>query len=482
MFWRGVLGYLPVNVAQGLVGLFSIVVFTRLLTPEQYGAYALGFSAMSLAHTAVFVWSEAAMARFHARAAEQGNLADHFATLYRLWFGLALIFPLAAGLLVWLLPLNGPIKAAVGAGLAVIVFRSLAKLAQERRRAAGDVRGAALMDVTQTVGGFAIGVVLVLTGAGGAGPLLGLGAIAAVCLTWALRPELKAASGGHYDRKLARVYAGYGLPVALSLILALVIASTDRFLLAGFLGEKAVGVYHAGYTLANRTLDVIFIWLGMAGGPAMVLALERGGLKALQDAAKEQASLMLLLALPAAAGLALTARPLAEIMIGPALSQAAGEVTPWIAVAALFGGLTTYYLHQAFTLGRRTTLLFAAMIAPAAANLILNLILIPRFGIAGAMWATAASYVIGAVASYTLGRRAMPLPIPWETLGRVGLATLLMSIVVARLPSPGGLPELILKAGLGALVYAAAVITLDAGGVRTRGSALVRILRPGTAS
>ena len=34
MFWRGVLGYLPVNIVQGVVGLLTIVVFTRLLTPE----------------------------------------------------------------------------------------------------------------------------------------------------------------------------------------------------------------------------------------------------------------------------------------------------------------------------------------------------------------------------------------------------------------------------------------------------------------
>jgi O-antigen/teichoic acid export membrane protein len=34
MFWRGVLGYLPVNVVQGVVGLLTIVLFTRVLTPE----------------------------------------------------------------------------------------------------------------------------------------------------------------------------------------------------------------------------------------------------------------------------------------------------------------------------------------------------------------------------------------------------------------------------------------------------------------
>ena len=36
-------------------------------------------------------------------------------------------------------------------------------------------------------------------------------------------------------------------------------------------------------------------------------------------------------------------------------------------------GLTNGYTHQAFTLGRRTGLLLAAMSIPAIANLLLNL-------------------------------------------------------------------------------------------------------------
>ena len=59
MFWRGVLGYLPANLVQGVVGLLTIVAFTRLLTPEAYGVYALAFSVMSLVHTCLFVWLEA---------------------------------------------------------------------------------------------------------------------------------------------------------------------------------------------------------------------------------------------------------------------------------------------------------------------------------------------------------------------------------------------------------------------------------------
>ncbi|NBU29546.1 MAG: lipopolysaccharide biosynthesis protein, partial [Caulobacteraceae bacterium] len=63
MFWRGVLGYLPVNIVQGVIGLLTIVAFTRLLSPGDYGVFALAASTMVLSHTALFTWIEAAMAR-----------------------------------------------------------------------------------------------------------------------------------------------------------------------------------------------------------------------------------------------------------------------------------------------------------------------------------------------------------------------------------------------------------------------------------
>jgi O-antigen/teichoic acid export membrane protein len=472
MFWRGVVGYLPMNIVQALVGVFSIVVFTRLLSPADYGVYALAFSAMSLAHTLTFTWTEAAMARFYAPQAQAGRLADHFATLYRAWAGLALVFVVIAAALLTLWPGLGPVKLAVAAGLAATLARSLVKLAQERRRAAGDVKGAALLDMGQTLAGFAVGVWLIVAGWRGAAPIAGLGAAAAVALIFVLPGELRRGAGGGFEASRASTYAAYGLPVSLSLILALALATTDRFLLAYYLNDTAVGVYHAGYSLANRTLDVMFLWLGAAGGPALIVALERGGGAALAKAAREQAGFMLALALPASLGLALVARPLADVMVGPALRQGAAEVTPWIAASALFAGLTNGYAHQAFILGRRTGLMLAAMSVPALANVGLCVWLIPRFGLSGAVWATTASFALGLAASLILGRRAQALPIPLGDLTRALLATAAMGGAVAALPAPGGITELAMKAGVGVIVYALAALTLDVGGLRGRAGGL----------
>jgi len=475
MFWRGVLGYLPVNIIQAIAGFGAIVIFTRILSPTDYGAYALAYSVYALVNTVLFTWIEAAMARFYAVEAE--HRANLFATLYRTFAVMALALPVVAGIILVVLPVSGPLKIAIASGLGSAVVRSLLKMAQERRRAAGEVRGFAVYDIAQTGGGFLVGVAMAYGGFGGSAPLLGAGVASASCLIWALPSELSQMRGGRFDGVRLRAYMAYGVPIALSLLMSLALATTDRFVLAGYMTEATVGAYHAGYSLSNRTLDVMFAWLGMAGGPACIMAMERGGHEALVKTAREQAGFMVLIALPAAVGLALTATPLADIMVGPALRASAARVTPWIAVSALFSGLTTYYLHTAFTLSRKTRRLIIAMAIPAAANLALTLILIPRFGLDGAMWATTASYALGMVASYVLGRSALALPVPWATLAQSGTAAAAMVVVVTRLPSLGGVVELTLKAGVGAAVYGFVALALNAGGARSYGAHLLQGLK-----
>jgi O-antigen/teichoic acid export membrane protein len=479
MFWRGVLGYLPVNIVQAIAGFGAIVLFTRLLSPTEYGGYALAYSVTTLLNTCLFTWNEAAMARFHAAETQAGEdaAAALFATLYRTFAVMASAAPVLGGAVLLALPIAGSLKIAVACGLVSGGLRSLLKLAQERRRAAGEVGGYAIYDMAQTGGGFALGAVLACVGVGSASPLLGGGLASAACLIFALPGELARVRPSRFDRVRLATYLAYGLPLSLSLLMSLALSTTDRFVLAAYMNAASVGAYHAGYSLANRTLEVMFVWLGMAGGPACILAFERGGERALRGAAREQASFMLLIALPAAAGLALTARPLADLMIGPALRTAAADVTPWIAVSALFAGFTTYYLNTAFVLAKRTRVLLWALGVPAVANLGLTLALIPRFGLNGAVWATTAAYGMGMVLSYGLGRRVLALPIPWGPLARSAAATGIMALVIWRLPAWGGLPELSVKACIGALTYGAAALAFNAGNARDHGGRILRGLK-----
>ncbi|MFN4287071.1 MAG: lipopolysaccharide biosynthesis protein [Brevundimonas sp.] len=466
MFWRGLWGYLPANIVQGAVGFLAIVIFTRLLTPDDFGRYALAYAVLTLSHVAVFTWLEAAMARFWAAQQTPAQIADHFRSLYRTVFGLSALFVPMVALVLWLWPAPMALKAALAAGLLGVPVRCVVRLVQERYRAAGEVGPAARLDMAQSVLGLLIGVGFAWAGFGGAAPLIGLALAPVLALPFILPAELKFAREGQVDSARLRSYAAYGYPIAASLALTVILSSTDRFLLAAFMNEATVGAYHAGYSLANRTLDVMFIWLGAAGGPALVMALERGGREALASAAREQFSTFVLLALPACVGLMLVAGPLNTLMIGEALRADATRITPWIALAALLSGMTTYYFHQAFTLARRTGWLLGVMAIPALSNVVLNVLLIPAFGIMGAAWATVASFAVGLLASILIGRAVMPMPVHWRTLAQCGLGCTVMAVVVLMLPAWGGLPELLLKAAVGAGVYGVVVLALDTAGIR----------------
>jgi hypothetical protein len=79
--------------------------------------------------------------------------------------------------------------------------------------------------------------------------------------------------------------------------------------------------------------------------------------------------------------------------------------------------------------------------------------------------------------SYGLGRRILALPIPWDALARSGAATLIMALVVWRLPAWGGVAELLVKASVGAMTYGAAALAFNAGAARDHGQRALRSLR-----
>ncbi|NIJ26868.1 polysaccharide biosynthesis C-terminal domain-containing protein [Brevundimonas terrae] len=451
---------------QAVVGVLTILVFTRLLSSTEFGIYALAFSVCSLAHVLVFTWLEAAMARYWAGEATPEGLADLYATLYRVGLVLSLVFIPAAIAVCLLLPLGMEIRLAMAVGLIGVPIRCLLNMVKVALRARGAVRQAAGLDIFFTLAVFILGIAAAWLGLGGASPLVGLLVAPLLALPIALPLERGKQRHGRYNPSRLKAYIAYGYPISMSLSMALILASTDRFMLAWLMNEAAVGAYHASYSIANRTLDIIFLWLGTAGAPALVMALEKGGARALKIAAEDQARILMLVTVPAAVGVALVARPLAEVVIGPELRTASAMVTPWIAASAFLSGWLYYYFNQAFTLSKRTLLLLMSMIIPAIANIALNIILIPKLGLMGAAISTVLGYFIGVLASVIMARRIMTMPLPWKDVMLCSLCAATMAIAVLCLPQIGGFAELMLDAVVGALVYGVLAYGTNAGGVR----------------
>ena len=466
--FRHLAGYAPVNIAAAIASFGGVYVFTRLLGAGEYGRYAVMLSALALIHTISLSWAEAAGYRFAASAEADGRTADHHRTglglmARSLMFSALIICALLAG--TW----NAPeYRAFLPYFVLLLPAMTIIQMALEAHRAGQRVKRYALVETSRLLLGFTCGAVLAWqSGLGALAPFAGLLAasllLAATEGAWLAR----AAKGGHSSAGARREWLGYGVPIAAALMLDILLSAADRFLILYFHGEEAVGGYTAGYGVADKTVLLICAWAAMAGSPLVMAAYERGGRAAARNEATGLATTLLLLGLPAATGLALVARPLAEAMVGEAVRDQAMQIIPWIAFAGLLNGLLIHYFSEAFQLAKRTGQRALLMIVPAGLNIALNVVLLPSsVGVMGAVYATLISYAVGVVLLAWVGRRHVALPIPGGEFLKIALACAAMWPAVSLVPAWGSWVELFAKAVLGATVYGVSIYILNAGGAR----------------
>lgn len=452
----------PLQIAQALVGLGAIAAFTRLMSAEEFGQYAIALSASMLAHTLLFTWAEAAAFRFLPAARAEGRLADHFATLLTLALGLCVAVLIATAALLSFFGLADNLLALCIFAAGAAVLRFIIRIARESDRAALDVGRYAAFETAYLLIGFALGVALLVRfDLGAAAPFGGL-LLAGVLVLFIDAPRLfSEAQGGAASANRAASYASYGAPLALALAIDLGVQTVARFILAAQAGASEVGAYAAAFGLA-RPLDLLFIAAGAAMSPLLLAAYEEKGASAVREPARNGVTLMAAIAFPAALGLAFVAAPLSALLVGEALSAEAARALPWLAVAALASGFNLYYLSEAFQLTRRTGVRALVMLIPGAVQLTLTATLSATHGATGAAIAAAAGAGIGSLVLILAGRGLLTLPLPLAALARAAAATAIMAI--ALVVTPG---DLALQVTIGVATYALAAFALNVADIRS---------------
>lgn len=477
---RRFLALAPLQIAQALAGLGAIAAFTRLMSPEEFGRYALALSASMLAHTLIFTWAEAAAFRFFAAARAERRLADHFATLLAMALGLGGLVLAATAALLAFVGVQEDVAALSAFAAASAVFRFLTRITRESDRAAFDIGRYAALETAYLAVGFAAGVALLTRfDLGAAAPFGGL-LLAGVIVFLIDAPRLFArAKGGNASINRLGAYAAYGAPLALALALDLGVQTIARFILAREAGVADLGVYAAAFGLA-RPLDLIFIGAGATLAPMMLAAYEDKGAEAARDVARNGFELFATLAIPAAAGLALVAQPLAAVLVGETLREQAAAALPWLALSGLAAGFNLYYWSEAFQLTRRTSLRALVMLAPGIVQLALTYYLAPQWGAAGAGAAAAAGALTGSAMLVLIGRRLFALPAPPALLLRVASATGVMALYLSALPAAHDMLGLAISVILGAGVYGIAALTFNVPGARAIVTSAARTVLPAT--
>jgi O-antigen/teichoic acid export membrane protein len=464
----------PLQIAQALIGFGAIAAFTRLMSAEDFGRYALALSISMAAHTLMFTWAEAAAFRFFAAARAEKRLADHFATLLALALTLGLGVLAGTAAVLAFAGLRDDVAALSLFASGAAVLRLITRLGRESDRAALAFGRYAILETVYLVTGFAVGVgLLIMLDFGAAAPFAGLVAAGALVAFIDLPRLLRNARGGEASIVRSLSYASYGTPLALALAVDLGVQAIARLVLASEAGAAPIGAYAAAFGLA-RALDIVFMGISAAFAPLVFAAYEDKGTEAARDAAHGGFVLLAAITVPASIGLALLSQPIATLMVGEALRAETAATLPWLAIAGLMSGFGLYYWSEAFQLTRRTGQRALVMLAPGAVQLGLTAWLSATHGAVGAAMGAAAGASIGVVLLALVGRRLMPLPLPVNALTRIALATAAMTAAVVAFPAAHTTLGLFQSCALGAAIYGAAAIALNVLGVRDFAFAVAR--------
>lgn len=268
--------------------------------------------------------------------------------------------------------------------------------------------------------------------------LLGLragvtGAIFAGLLTWLIVDAVvflqakKVAGGVKFTLNTAYLKRGtkYGVQVHLSNILWFLNQRVDMFLVNGFLGPAAVGLYSVGVGLVEK------LW--MISQAASTVLFPRVAAETDEQRRREFTPLVARTVLwttgLGALTLALLSRWIVLLLYSEAFLPAVGALQALLAgIVALSAGrvLSNDIAGRGFP-----GLNIYTGVAAVATNIALNLLWIPRYGIAGAAWASTVSYTVsflGALLFYCRlsGNRwikvVFPQPGDWALYWRTAVA------------------------------------------------------------
>ena len=416
--------YTAASIGSKLIAVALLPLYTRYLTPADYGAAEVMFSAVVAVSIVIRLGVVEALLRFYYKQGEDPDrvVSTSFATLF--WAGLVSV--------VVLMPFAGPVSELLlgesdpTLGRTAIVGLFVLTLSEylltifrldERARAFFTVT---MLSVLLTI---PVTVVLVvpldlgaeglLLGSYGTGLLIVLGLIAYNRRRLALLP----------DRPLLGRMMSFGLPTMPAELSLYSLSFIDRILIARTLGLAEAGLYSIAIKM-SQGIAVLVRGFQLAFPPLAYSIQDDDEARLAYSAVVTWFVVVMSFVV---AFLWLVAPWLLRIFAAPEFFDAAEVVGPVSAGAALYA----LYMVLLVVLGRtgRTEYNLPATFAGLAVNIGLNLLLLPVWGIVGAGVALVVSYLVVVVLMYVFTRRLFPVPYEWLRLAKVLFATAVLIAV-----------------------------------------------------
>lgn len=465
MLLRHTLIYTSVKLLPAFASLAALMIFTRLMSPEQFGSYSLTVN-VSATLVAIFAnFLVIGLGRFEP-AIKSDSERD---VLHSTITSTAIIISLSVTLFILLLELLNLLPSLSVDFIFLVVLFNVSLLLMLSQK---------LINANLQPKRYGLSLALknfLLLGFGSASLLFGFGmqAVLASLTVACLIASLPAVSLWgkislkRFNLDVLRQLWTYGAPLTLLYLFVMIISFSDRIFIDVMLGSSEVGTYSAGYDLTQYTIGFVASIIHLAAFPIILSTYEKEGEEKTKTLLTTSFKVLLLLMVPVTLGFIATQSEIAKLFLGKAFSSTAIILMPILAVSVLLSAIKSYYFDYTFQLTKTTWLQAIPPLIAAVINCILNYVLILHLGLIGAAYATLVSFIIYLIATIYLSSKIFNLPrFPWLFTIKVGISGLVMAFTVSALPAIlPTLPLLIFKILLGAIIFSVFLLILLKGEV-----------------
>lgn len=246
-----------------------------------------------------------------------------------------------------------------------------------------------------------------------------------------------------FSRAMLQAMLVFGVPLIFANMAAFALNFSDRFFLQHLRSLDVVGIYAVGYKFGFMLNYLLVQPFYVMWQSRMYIIHKRDNHR---EVFRQMFVMFALLLTYAGLGLAIFSPEIMRFMVDPRFAGGQ-EVIPVVALAYVFYGIG-YYSQVGMFLTDNTGHVGAVGAGAAVLNLALNYVLVGKFGMMGAAWATALSFAALAAASYWRSEAVLPLSLG---MGRVmaGVAMGIAAYVLCRLFTPSSLgAALAMKTGV----------------------------------
>ena len=254
-----------------------------------------------------------------------------------------------------------------------------------------------------------------------------------------------------------REYLDFGLPTIPGNLSSWVVGTSDRYIIAYFLGVLYVGIYSPAYALGN-VITMFLAPLGFVLPPTLSKLYDEGNNDDVRTILQYSLKYFLLLAIPSVFGLSLLSKQLLMILSTSEISSQGYLVVPFVAVSNLLYGAYVIIVHI-LVLVKKTKIIGSSWIIAALANLCLNIVFVPYIGIIGAAITTLIAYFIAFILITYFSFRSLRFSIDWKFIMKSVFASVIMSLLITK-GNPIEILDVLIEIGICAVVYAAVLLLL----------------------